>query len=81
MAHATPSLERERALRFFEVALSLLALAALAFALAVHHHAGALGLADDARAAIALALLLLAAIDATLLLMWEQLVRRVGGWL
>jgi hypothetical protein len=81
MAHATSGRERQHALRFFEVALSLLALAALAVALAVHHHSRALGLAEEARAAITLSLLLLAAFDAALLLGWERLVRRVGDWL
>lgn len=79
MADATIEAERERSVRFFEVAFSLLALAAVALALLVHGRAAALGLSEQASAAATFALLLLASLDAVLLLVWGRLVRLVAG--
>lgn len=79
MADATIETERERSVRFFEVTFALLALAAAALALLVHGRSAALGLSEEASAAATFALLLLAGLDAALLLVWSRLVRLVAG--
>lgn len=79
MADATIEAERERSVRFFEVAFALLALAAVTLALLVHGRSAALGLSEEATAAATFALLLLAGLDAVLLVVWGSLVRRAVG--
>ncbi len=83
MSDRPPSLAelRRQSRRFTELAFALMALAALAVGLAVHHMAlpAALGLDDEARRVIVSSFVGLAAFDALLLLVWERLSTAVAG--
>lgn len=78
MNRNSTEIERQRALRQFEVVLALLALMALAIVQVLQGTADVIGLAVEAKSAMTLAFLVLAGIDATLLVVWERLVRLVG---
>lgn len=78
MNRNSTEIERQRALRQFEVVLALLALMALAIVQVLQGTADVIGLAVEAKSAMTLAFLVLAGIDATLLVVWERLVRLVS---
>lgn len=72
-------LERQDSIRFLQTALALLALAGVSLALLVHAFAAPLGLAVEAAQAVTTAFLALACLDTLLLLVWERVVRLLGG--
>ena len=82
LRHMDPTsieLERRDSIRFLQTALALLALAGVSLALLVHAFAAPLGLAVEAAQAVTTAFLALACLDALLLLVWERVVRLLGG--
>jgi hypothetical protein len=81
VSHRTDELAmlRQQSRRFTEVAFALMALAALALALALHHAGPSLPLAEDARRVVTWSFLGLAACDAALLLSWQRIGRWIAG--
>lgn len=78
MDRASVRNERERAARQLQTVLGLLALGALIVANVVHARASTIGLDPEAATAMTSAFLILAAIDAGLLLVWTPLTRLVS---
>ena len=69
--------QRERSLKFVQIFFAVLALVSLTAALAVSTRGSDLGLPDSSTFPIALAFLLVGAIDTVLLFVWERLFRRI----
>ena len=69
--------ERARSTRIMQVFFGIACLLSLALALGVHHFGPRFELPDDARHAIGLAMLAMAAIDGAALLWWDRLMRPV----
>ena len=63
---------------FTEVAFAFAALAALAFALIVHHTALGASFTEEARSVVTWSFIGLAAFDAIVLMFWSALVRRIA---
>ena len=68
--------ERERSLRFVQIVFAVLALGCLVSALAVATRGADLGLPENSTYPIALAFLLVGAIDTVLLYAWEHIFQR-----
>jgi hypothetical protein len=69
--------ERERSLKFVQVVFAVLAIASLVAALAVSLRGGDLGLPETSTYPIALAFLLVGAVDTVLLYAWEHIFQRI----
>lgn len=69
--------ERERSLKFVQVFFAVLALLSLIAALAVSSRGADLGLPESSTFPIALAFLLVGAIDTVLLFAWERIFQRI----
>ncbi|MBA2126907.1 hypothetical protein DLM45_11850 [Hyphomicrobium methylovorum] len=69
--------ERERSLKFVQVFFAILALISLAAALAVSTRGSDLGLPESSTVPIAMAFLLVGAIDTVLLFVWERIFQRI----
>ncbi|RUP09586.1 hypothetical protein [Hyphomicrobium sp.] len=72
----TISRERERSLKFVQVVFAVLALLSLISALAVATRGADLGLPESSTYPIALAFLLVGAVDTALLFAWERISQR-----
>jgi hypothetical protein len=70
------SIGRERSLRFVQIVFAVLALISLVSALAVSTRGVDLGLPENSTSPIALAFLLVGAIDTVLLYAWEHIFQR-----
>jgi hypothetical protein len=68
--------ERERSLKFVQIVFAVLAIASLVAALAVSTRGVDLGLPENSTFPIALAFLLVGAIDTVLLYAWERIFQR-----
>ncbi|HML28170.1 MAG TPA: hypothetical protein PKE16_04900 [Hyphomicrobium sp.] len=68
--------ERERSLKFVQVVFAVLALLSLTAALAVSTRGVDMGLPENSTNPIALAFLLVGAVDTVLLYAWEQIFQR-----
>jgi len=68
--------ERERSLRFVQIVFAVLALISLVSALAVSTRGVDLGLPENSTSPIALAFLLVGAVDTVLLYAWEHIFQR-----
>jgi hypothetical protein len=68
--------ERERSLRFVQVVFAVFALVSLTSALAVSTRGADLGLPENSTFPIALAFLLVGAVDTVLLFAWEHIFQR-----
>lgn len=70
------SRERERSLKFVQIVFAVLALVSLVSALAVSTRGTDLGLPERSTVPIALAFLLVGAVDTVLLYLWEHIFQR-----
>lgn len=70
--------QRHRARHFTEVAYALAALAALAFAALISHTNLGAPLTEEARSVVTWSFVGLAALDATLLLTWQYVIRWIA---
>lgn len=69
--------ERQRSLKFVQIVFAVLALLSLVASLAVSTRGIELGLPENSTFTIALAFLLIGAIDTVLLFAWERIFQRI----
>lgn len=69
--------ERERSLKFVQIVFAVLALLSLTAALAVSTRGVDMGLPENSTSPIALAFLIVGAVDTILLYAWEHIFQRV----